>query len=93
MFILLFTGVTPGVFAIDFSSALKQSAQDTTTASSLFAGKAQVANLYTQALKIAKQNETSATDAAINSVVAYFTALPCNVSAKDILHILYVSNL
>ena len=59
VFLLLFSGLTPGVFAIDFSSALQQSSQDTSTASSLFAGKAQVDNLYTQALKIVKQNETS----------------------------------
>lgn len=92
MFLLLFSGLTPGVFAIDFSSALKQSAQDTTTAASLFAGKTQVGNLYNQALKIVKQNETASTDSAINGVVAYYTKQSCNVTAQDVLHILYVSD-
>jgi hypothetical protein len=91
--VLLFAGFTPGVFAIDFSNTLKQSAQDTTTAASLFAGKVQVGNLYSQALKIVKQNETAATDAAVNSVLAYYAALPCTITAQDVLHILYISNL
>jgi len=92
VFLLLFSGLTPGVFAIDFSSALKQSAQDTTTAASLFAGKSLVGNLYNQALKIVKQNETASTDSAINSVVAYYTNQSCKITAQDVLHILYVSS-
>ena len=91
--VLLLSGFTSHVFAVDFSNALKQSAQDTQTATSLFDGKAQIGDLYNQALKIVKQNENSATDQSINKVVAYFTAKSCNVTALDVIHILYVSNL
>lgn len=93
VFILLVLGFTSYGFAIDFSNALKQSAQDTETAASLFAGKAQVGDLYNQALKIVKQNETSATDVSINNVVAYFTQKSCTITAQDVIHILYISNL
>lgn len=93
VFVLLLSGFTSSVFAIDFSNALKQSAQDTQTASSLFDGKATIGDLYNQALKVVKQNESSATDQSINRVVTYFTKQSCTVSAQDIIHILYVSNL
>ena len=93
MSVLLLSGFTSQAFGIDFSNTLKQSAQDTQTATSLFDGKAEIGDLYNQALKIVKQNESSATDQSVNSVVAYFTAKSCNVSALDVIHILYVSNL
>ena len=92
VFLLLLSGLTPHVFAVDFSNALKQSAQDTTTAASLFAGKSLVGNLYNQALKVVKQNETSSIDSAINSVVAYYTQQSCPITPQDVLHILYVSS-
>jgi len=92
VFVLLFSGFTSHVFAINFADTLKQSAQDTSTAASLFNGKAQVSNLYSQALHIVKQNETASTNQAINSVVNYFARQSCKVSANDVLNVFYASN-
>ena len=82
-------GFTAQVFSANFSDALTQSAEDTTTAATLFAGKSQVSNVYSQALHIVKQNEISATDTAIRIVVAQYTRNLCKIDANDVLNILY----
>lgn len=91
--LFVFAGFASQVFAIDFSDALTQSAQDTSTAATLFAGKAQVSNLYSQAIRIVKQNEISATDQAIRAVVTYFFTHACKkIDTNDVIRVLYNSD-
>ena len=92
VFVLLFSGLTSHVFAVDVANTLKQSAQDTSTAASLFVGKTQVSDLYSKALHIVKQNEISSTNEAVNSVVAYFARQSCKVTANDVLNVFYSSD-
>ena len=86
-------GFPPGVFAINLSDALKQSATVNESMSSLFDGKATSSNLYNKTLRIVKQNETFATQQAISAVVKYFADQSCPVSTDDILRVFYASNL
>lgn len=90
--VFVIVGVCPKVFAVDVSKTLEQAAKEPNTFSSVFDGKAQVSNLYQKALHIAKQNEIAATQQSLSAIAAYYGRLLCNVTTKDVLHVLYNSN-
>lgn len=89
--LFVFVGLTPSVFAIDASSALKQSAISNESAGSLFDGQSVVKNLYSRSLRIVRQNESASTQQAIDSVVAYYLGQSCKIFPVDVINILSTS--
>ena len=84
-------GLGSSVFAADFSDALMQTNAQTSSIENLFNGKSVVTNLYSKALKVIKDKETSSTSLAFDKLLAYFSDCPA-LTQKDIINILYNSN-
>ncbi len=68
-----------------------QTNAQTSSIENLFNGKSVVTNLYSKALKVVKDKETSSTSLAFDKLLAYFFDCPA-LTQKDIINILYNSN-
>lgn len=90
---LLLIGTTcSSVFAIDFSQAMAQSKEQSTSIWSIFWWKSQVNNLYKKALKLVKDREVNATSFSLDSLVAEYNATCNGIQNIDFINILYHTN-
>jgi hypothetical protein len=87
-------GMFSSVFAIDLSSWLfTQNAQDELNQTTIFNGKIRMGNVYDRNFSRVKHQELNATQAAITQIVDHYLRKSCAISANDVLHVLYDSNL
>ncbi len=89
--VLALIGTCSAVFAIDFSQAFTQSQDQSVGISKIFQWKATVSNLYTKALKLAKDNEVVSTMSAFDQLAAYYDVCP-RIQKKDFINVLYHAN-
>lgn len=87
-FFVLLIGTCSAVFAVDFSQALSQSNEQVAWIDSIFQWKATVSNLYSKALKIAKDKEVSSTTVSFGQLKNYFSTCIA-VKDSDFTNILY----
>lgn len=90
LFILLI-GTCSSVFAIDISQAFSQANEQSAWIDSLFKWKSTISNLYSKALKLAKDKEVVATTASFDQLKKYFTTC-VGLETADFINILYHSN-
>lgn len=84
-------GIISPVFAVDFSQVINQMKEDVFSMGDIFQGKAIVKNLYSKALKLAKDREVTATTASFANLKIYYTKCS-NLTETDFINILYSSN-
>lgn len=88
---VLFIGMCSSVFAIDLSQAFSQSSEQSAWIDSIFKWKSTVNNLYTKALKLAKDREVVSTTISFDQLKIYFSTC-ARVDTADFINILYHSN-
>ncbi len=88
---LLLIGNLSAVFAVDLSQAFSQSVEKISPIASLFQGKAQVSNLYSKALKLVKDTETTSIKSAFDGLLDRYATCK-GIKQQDIINILYYSN-
>jgi hypothetical protein len=92
---MMLVGTCSFVFGIDFSQALQQAQDKSSSLSSLFVGKSHISNLYTQALKIVQSKEVNSTTLALDTIVSDYICQQASIhlQTSDFINVLYNSNL
>jgi len=88
---LVLIGTCSSVFAVDFSQSLNHMNEGVSDMWSLFAGKPVVANIYSKALKLAKDREVSSTTSSFGQLRKYYRAC-IRIQDSDFINVLYNSN-
>ena len=84
-------GTCSQVFAVDFSQAFTQAEEQSAWIDSIFKGKLAVSNLYSKALKLAKDREIVASSASFDLLKQHYSQCS-RVETKDFINVLYNSN-
>lgn len=88
---LLLIGTCSSVFAVDLSQMFTQATEKIAGIDTIFKWKSTVNNLYSKALKLAKDREVVSTTASFDQLKVYFSTCP-RVTPQDFINILYHSN-
>ena len=90
-FCLLLIGTCSSVFAVDISQAIDQMKTDVFSMWDLFEGKPVVSNIYSKALKLAKDKEISSTTTSFDYLKTYYNECS-HIENIDFINVLYNSN-